>query len=269
MVLGVRRLAILLVLLAVTPLTSAAAPAPTPDQKLVAGLQGGIAASRSALSQLKPPGVTPERVERARRQLARAFDRLKEASKAVPTAVGALATPEVRNGLSIAVDATSSAAGALSNRLYDYARLRLIEALDAATGALDAFGVPLRKDFRSFAVFRDVSMIYGFEDYMSVNARVRAPVKKIVIGLADRATANAEEGRGSRTEPSLAISKLTLYSIQEPSGSFTSGWCRIVTGVIRCNLDAAMRVEEIFAVSFGPRMPSGTKLLLKFWSTKG
>lgn len=258
-------LALLTVLLA-----SAATPASsTPDQRFVASLKGAAAAHRAALRQLKGNSPADGVAAKARSELQEAIGHLKNASKTAPTAVGVFETPEVRNGLITSKDATVSAAGALDKQLYDYTRLKITEALDAATEALGFFGVPLKKDFASFAVFRDVSMIYGFEDYMSVNATVRAPIKKIVIGIADRATANADEGKVPRVESSLAIRKLTIYSVQDPSGGFLSGWCKIVKGIIKCDLDPTMKTEDRFAVAFGPRMPPGTRLLLKFWATNG
>jgi hypothetical protein len=254
----------------VISLPSAAIPAsPTPDQRFVASLKAATAAHGAALSRLKASRPTAALTAKARSDLKTAIGQLKSAAKTAPTAVGVIETPEVRNGLIAATDATISADGALGKRLYDYARGKVTEARSAATEALAVFGVPLKKDFGAFALFRDVSMIQGLEDFVSLNATVRAPIRKIVIGFADRATANWDEGKPVRVESSLAIRKLTVYSIQDPTGGFESGWCKIDTGIIRCNLDPVMKAEERFAVAFGPRMPPGTRMLLKFWATNG
>ena len=52
--------------------------------------------------------------------------------------------------------------------------------------------------------------------------------------------------------------------ISDPVGNFTSGWCELESGLITCAMRPAMPRDRIFTIAFGPRLPKGTKLLVKF-----
>ena len=118
--------------------------------------------------------------------------------------------------------------------------------------------------------YRELANIQGWEQYMGLT--VKAPgktISKVVIGLAGRETANAAEPRGFRRAPSLAITARGLHA-PEPSGVYSSGWGKIVDGVIVCKLDPTMAKDETFAISFQPPgVPAGTKFLVKLQATDG
>ena len=52
--------------------------------------------------------------------------------------------------------------------------------------------------------------------------------------------------------------------IIEPNGEFAGGWCDLAGGLITCPLDQPMRSDQRFTIAFGPKLPRGTKLLVKF-----
>ena len=69
--------------------------------------------------------------------------------------------------------------------------------------------------------------------------------------------------------PSLPITKLAIYTLQQPSGAYSSGWGKLVNGIIVCDLKPTMGKDETFSISFAPRVAPGTKFLVKLWSTDG
>ncbi len=152
---------------------------------------------------------------------------------------------------------------------YPGARADLKLAIDATGAALAKFGVPLAKEFQATVTYRELGNIQGWEEYLGLSAKVNAPIAKIVIGVLGRPTANAGEAGVKKTAPSLPITKLAIYTLQEPSGAYSSGWGKIVNGIVVCDLSPTMKANESFAVSFGPRVSKGTKFLVKFWSTDG
>ena len=152
---------------------------------------------------------------------------------------------------------SAQASKSLNSRNYAAARDSVELAMKATDAALAMFGVPLVSDFRVVATYRELANVEGWQDYMGVT--VKAPgktISKVVIGVAGRETANAGEPRGFRREPALAITELAIYTLQEPSGVYSSGWGNLVNGIIVCKLDPAMAKDETFAVSFQPRVPA-------------
>ncbi|HEU0303525.1 MAG TPA: hypothetical protein VFR32_02995, partial [Gaiellaceae bacterium] len=136
----------------------AAAPSLTPDQQLVDGLEEARSAARATL--------------RGEAELGRLAEGMRRARRAAPHAVGALESP--------AMQAALHASG--------HKQLRRLIALTSA--ALDSFGVPLEKDFRAFAVNRDFGYLPEFANYSGLTATVGEDVSEVVIGPADRGTAN-------------------------------------------------------------------------------
>jgi hypothetical protein len=156
----------------------------------------------------------------------------------------------------------------LSSRNYPTARKTIDLAMDATDDALGKFGVPLASDFRVIGTYRDLGRVESWENYVGVTAKAPGvAISKIVIGLAGRETANASEPGGLRRPPSLPITELAIYTLQQPSGEYSSGWGKLVNGVIVCNLNPVMAKDETFAISFQPRVPPGTKFLVKMWSS--
>lgn len=253
--------------LALVPL-SPAAPAPTPDQQLVAGLETASAASHAALENLARPSA--KRAQSARDNLDRAIAALAAASKAAPSAVSALETPSVRLALAKARGLGRQAARDIAKRRYSTARLRIAGALRLETEALADFGVPLRKEFASFAVGKDFRDVPGFRGYSGLSATVGEVISEVVIGAADRTTANAGEPSGTALESDgLPITAMSAYVVSDAIGRFRSGWCKLADGLIVCKVTPAMSAEDIFTIAFGPKLPKSTKLLVKFRSPGG
>ena len=163
---------------------SAAAPSLTPDQQLVAGLEEARSAARATLKGKPELGKLAEGMRRARR--------------AAPHAVGALESPAMQAAL----------------RASGHKQLRRLIALTSA--ALDSFGVPLEKDFPAFAVSRNFAYLPEFENYSGLSATVGDDVSEVVIGAADRQTANAGERGGAVTSAGLPI------TLHEPGGHLRS-----------------------------------------------
>lgn len=243
--------------------------APTPDEKFVAELVDVRAAAESAFRRLKPTPPTIADVDAARSHLAAARAGLRAAAALLPLTVGGSSSPDVTGSLGTATAQIALASADVKKASYDSARAKLKTATAATAATLRSFGVPLAKQFQAFAVYRDLSNIYGFEEYLGLTARVGAPIQKIVVGIAGRETANASEPRTKPRTPAIPITKMALYTLQEPSGAFSSGWCRLVNGILVCRLNRTMEASETFAVAFGPRVAAGTKFLVKFWSTDG
>ena len=254
--------------LALVPLT-AAAPQLTADQQLVAGLRAARAASRSALRNLAQPSLA--RTTRASADLLRALAALDTATRIAPRAVGAIETPSVRTGLRGAATLSRDARSDIEHGRYAAARAKISKALILKTSALADFGVPLAKEFPTFAVNRSLRYVHGFEDYSALTATVGAEVSEIIIGGANRITANAGEprGRSATTATQLPITKMSEFLVSEPNGEAAGGWCSLSDGLITCMLIPAMRTDERFTIAFGPKPARGTKVLVKFRTASG
>jgi len=269
---GLRRLALLLAGLALVavPLAGAGSSAKlSPDQEWAFELKSSRASNQVASTQLKPGAITPEEASKAKFEVSDAIRRLKKVARVAPATVGAT-TSEIAAKVKEAQTLSAQASKSLSSKNYTAARGSVDLAMKASDAALALFGVPLASDFRVAATYRELANIQGWEQYMGLT--VKAPgktISKVVIGLAGRETANAAEARGFRRAPSLPITELAVYTLQEPSGVYSSGWGKIVDGVIVCKLDPTMAKDETFAISFQPRVPTGTKFLVKLQSTDG
>ncbi len=275
---SVRRLTPLLAAaaLAAVPLAGAGAQAPsTPDQRFVAELKSARQAGQAAFRQLSPRSININKgrssidvMKKAKAEITSALGHLKSAAQAAPEAVGG-SDPEIAASVSTATKLSAQAASQMRRADYNGARESIDLVLKASQAALTAFGVPLAKEFQATATYRELGNIQGWEEYLGLGAKVNAPIAKIVIGILGRPTANMGEAGGKKAAPSLPITKLAIYTLQEPSGAYSSGWGKIVNGIIVCDLSPTMKANESFAVSFGPRVEKGTKFLLKFWSTDG
>lgn len=253
--------------LAFVPLSRAGA-ALTADQQLVASLESASVASRAALRDLGHPSA--KRVASARRNLDRALAALAAANKAAPRAVGALQTPSVRTVLRRARSLGRQAAWDIAKGRYKAAKRKIEAELDLKATALDDFGVPLKKEFASFAVDRDFRKIPGFSGYSGLSATVGEEISEVVIGAADRTTANAGEPRGTAfVSDGLPITAMSVYIVSNAIREFRSGWCTLGDGLIVCDVTPAMQPEDIFTIAFGPKLAPGTKLLVRFHAENG
>ena len=257
---------------------AAAAPARTPDQQLVAGLKTARAASQRALSSISP--ASPTGAKRAATELSLAIKGIDAASNAAARAVGALETTSVRTavrqGLALARQARSDVVGGR----YAAARVKLRRAKALTSAALSDFGVPLEKDFPAFVTTRENVSFTGAPirctredwcgDHTGLSALVGRDISEVVIGAADRRTANAgERSVASSTSRGLPIRYKGPAFLVEASGQYTTNPCTLKSGLITCRLYSAMPADRVFMIAVGPPLPKGTKLLVKFRSPNG
>ena len=242
--------------------------AQTPDQQLVSGLATMRGATRSAVAQLAEP--SSRRVVRARAEIARSLGGGGVAERAAKGAVGALDTPSVRAALDQARALLRKARTDIAEGRYGAARSKLSRAHTLATEALLDFGVPLAKEFQAFAVNRNFDYLPEFVDFSGFSARVGSEITEVVIGGANRSTANVgEHGAIADAALGLPITRMSTAVISDPIGRFSSGWCELDAGVITCRIRPAMPTSHIFTIAFGPKLPPGTRLLVKFRSAAG
>ena len=190
---------------------AAAAPARTPDQQLVAGLKTARAASQKALSSISP--ASPTGAKKAATELSRAIKGIDAANDVAASAVGALQTPSVRTAVRQGKTLARQARSDVVRGRYAAARVKLRRADALTSAALSDFGVPLEKDFPSFVrTQRNTTETGwpvggGFETgYSAVSALVGSDIVEVVIGAADRRTANAgEPGAASRMSRGLPV----------------------------------------------------------------
>lgn len=254
--------------LLLVPLTSAATSL-TPDQQLVAGLEASETGAREALRSLAKP--TPERVAKARTEITRALAGVSAAAKAAPSAIAALQTPSVQTALSQSGTLARQARADLARGRVAPARAKLKTMIPFARTALADFGVPLEKEFASFAVNRDFDYLPQFTNFSGLSATVGSEITEVVIGAANRSTANVGEPGASLASATegLPITRMSLAVVSDSIGRFYSGWCDLDAGVITCRMKPAMPVDRIFTIAFGPKLERGTKLLVKFRTAKG
>jgi hypothetical protein len=254
---------------------AAAAPARTPDQLLVAGLKTARAASQTALSSISPG--SPTGAQKAAAELSRAIKGIDTANSAATSAVGALQMPSVRTavrqGKALARQARSDVVGGR----YAAARAKLRRAKALTSAALSDFGVPLEKDFPVFLTTREHVGDTGAPIYdkdaagnTGLSALVSRDIAEVVIGTADRRTANAgEPGATSRNSRGLPITWIGPAFLVEASGRYTTNHCSLKSGLITCRLYSPMPADRVFMIAVWPGLPKGTKLLAKFRSPKG
>jgi hypothetical protein len=248
---------------------SSAAPGLTADQQLAGGLETARAAARDAMRSVDK--TSSDRVAKARAHINRMLGGLATAGRAAPHAVGALDTPSVRAALTEAGKLTRAARASLTAGTFSVARAKLRAAVTLVEVALADFGVPLEKEFASYAVNRDFAYLPQFANFSGLSATVGSEIKEVVIGAANRTTANAGEPGAEVADESagLPITRMSVAVISDPIGRFYSGWCDLDTGLITCKMRPAMPVDRIFTIAFGPKLERGTKLLVKFRSATG
>ena len=239
----------------------------SPDQQWAFELRSSRASNQVAFTQLKPGKISPEEVSKAKFEVSDAIAHLKKAVQVAPKTIGA-SDAEIAASVGEAQTLSAQASKVLNSRNYVTARKTIGLAMGATDKALGKFGVPLASDFRVVGTFRDLGRVESWESYVGVTAKAPGvAISKVVIGVAGRETANASEPGGLRRAPSLPITELAIYTLQQPSGEYSSGWGKLVNGVIVCNLNPVMAKDETFAISFQPRVPPGTKILVKMWSS--
>ncbi len=254
---------------------AAAAPARTPDQQLVAGLRTARAASQKALSSISP--ASPAGAKTAAAALSRAIEGIDAANNAAASAVGALETSSVRTAVRQGKTLARQARSDVVRGRYAAARVKLRRADALTSAALSDFGVPLEKDFPSFVrTQRNTTETGwpvggGFETGLSgISALVGRDISEVVIGAADRRTANAgERGATSGKSRGLPIYYKGPAFLVESSGRYTTNHCSLKSGLITCRLYSAMPADRVFMIAVGPPLPKGTKLLVKFRSPNG
>jgi len=191
-------------------------------------------------------------------------------TRAVPRAVGALDTASVRSVLEQAGKLARQARTDVASARYSGARARLRKTIALTKAALADFGVPLEKEFASYAVNRDFAYLPEFANFSGLSATVGSEVTEVVIGAANRSTANAgEPGAVADDATGLPITRMSVAVISDSIGRFYSGWCNLAVGVITCRMRPAMPVDRVFTIAFGPKLEPGTKLLVKFRSASG
>ena len=250
----------------------------TPDQQLVAGLKTARAASGTALESISP--ASPTGAKHAETALSRAIKGIGAASNAAARAVGALETSSVRKVVQQGQKLASQARTDVVGGRYDAARVKLRRADALTSAALRDFGVPLEKDFPAFLTARKHVDFTGAPiycipkefcgNYTGLSALVGRDISEVVIGAADRRTANAgEPGAASRTSRGLPITDMGPAFLVEPSGRYTTSHCSQKSGLITCRLHSPMPADRVFMLAVSPSLPKGTKLLMKFRSPRG
>jgi hypothetical protein len=210
-------------------------------------------------------------VTKARAEITRVLAAASAASTAAPRAVGALETTSVLTALGQAGKLVRAARADVAAARFSGARAKLRKTAALAHAALADFGVPLEKQFASYAVNRDFAYLPQFANFSGLSATVGTEVTEVVIGAANRSTANSgEPGGGVADETAgLPITRMSVAVISDPIGRFNSGWCDLEAGVITCRMRPAMPVDRVFTIAFGPKLERGTKLLVKFRTAGG
>ena len=195
---------------------------------------------------------------KARSEIRRAVGGTTAASKAARGAVGALEMPSVQATLERAGALVRNARSDIAAQRYGAARAKLTQAADLADDALGDFGVPLVKQFSAFAVNRDFGYLPEFVNYSGLSARVGSEITEVVVGAANRSTANAGE-RGAVADETigLPITRMSVAVISDPIGRFSSGWCQLDLGVITCRIRPAMPIGPRLHDRLRPEAPQG------------
>ncbi len=243
-----------------------AAPVKTADQQLVAGLKTARAASRTALKSISP--VSQTGAKKAETELSRAIKGMAAANNVAARAVGALATPSVRRVVRQGGTLAKRARSDVARGRYAAARVKLHRADALMSAALSDFGVPLEKDFPAFVTGTPGRT--QFSAYEGISALVGRDITEVVIGAADRRTANAgEPGAASGKTGGLPITEIGPAFLVEASGQYTTNHCLLTSGLITCRLYSPMPADRVFVMPFGPGLYRGTRILVKFRSPGG
>jgi hypothetical protein len=224
-------------------------------------------AIRAAIQALAGP--TPTTTSIARNRLEVGAGALVAAARVAPRAVGALEVAAVRRALDQAgalLKHARSDAGAGRNAR---ARANAQTALGLVTAAMQEFGIPLEREFSAFAVDRDFRNKSGFANDAGFTATASDEVREVVIGAADRDGERRRAGRSGRDRRRLLITQMSVYVIRDPIGRFTSNWCQLANGLITCRLNPTLRPTYSYTIAFGPKLESGTPVLVKFRTRDG
>ena len=249
------------VLVALGGATAPAATTPTPDQQLASSARASRTAVRAAVRALARPATA----NAAFAQLERAARAVRTAADVAGRAVGALATPSVAQALARGPGLLRRARADLAARRRPSARAKAVAAEALLSAAIRDFGLPLARDFAAFAVDRDFTSVRGFADYSGFTATAAEEVTDVVIGAADRETANAGEWTTVvDSGDGLPITRMSVYVIRDPIGRFTSNWCSLQEGLITCRLRPTLRPDYSYTIAFGPKLEPGTEVLVKF-----
>jgi hypothetical protein len=247
---------------------SAAAPAPTPDERLVNELRAASRSTQAAQRSLASPSA--QRAARAATELRRSLAAIDAARKIAPRAVGALENRSMRVALQQGRALTRSASTDVAKGRYGTARSKLTQAVALKSAALREFGRPLKREFTAKAVNRSFPNVPLYREYSGITASSSEEVVHIVIGRATRATANAgEPGGGAPVSQGLPVSEMTAYQIQDPIGRYTTNWCTLEDGLITCPLRPTLTRDHLFTLAFTPKLPRGTEVLVKFRAASG
>ena len=86
--------------------------------------------------------------------------------------------------------------------------------------------MPLEKEFASYVVNRNFKYLPEFANFSGLSATVGSEVTEVVIGAANRSTANAGEP-GAVLDPTtgLPITRMSVAVVSDAIGRFYSGWC--------------------------------------------
>jgi len=142
-------------------------------------------------------------------------------------------------------------------------------------------GVDLKKPLRLLhAAYNDEAGITA-----AFNLNLLARANRELGGTFDlesfqhRAVYNPEAGRIEMYLTSLCAQTVRVagrpfrrmrgYFSSDRIGRFTSGWCKLDAGLINCRIRPAMPEANVFTIAFGPKLPKGTKVLVKFRATDG
>jgi hypothetical protein len=101
------------------------------------------------------------------------------------------------------------------------------------------------------------------QDNLLLVRSCQATVDAIVIGADEKPTKRAPYGARA-----LPIDRVSTYVVAG-NEKFSQGTCTLARGIVTCRLSSAMEVGQQFIVAFGPPLPSGTKLLIRFHATDG
>ena len=214
-----------------------AAPARTPDQQLVAGLKTARAASQTALSSISP--ASPTGAKKAAAELSRAIKGIDAASNAAASAV-ALETPSVRTAVRQGKGARE--AGAIGRRRRTL-RSRTSEApprQGTDVGCAERLRRAARERLsrvrlnpRERGGHRSAHIRQRCGGGTGLSALVGRDIAEVVIGVADRRTANAgEAGAASSKSRGLSIKWVGPAFLVEASGAYTTNHCSLKSGLI-------------------------------------
>lgn len=258
------RTALGVVVAMLVPSLSAAAPSPTPDERLVAQLRTAMQSAKAAERSL-----SGGRGETASASLGRALSALEAARAVAPQAVGALENRSMRVALQQGRMLIRNAAADASRGRVGSAATKLAQARALARIALREFGRPLRREFVATAVHRSFPNVPAFRDFSGVTASASEEVVEILIGRATRATANAGDGIAVPSAPGLPVTELSAYQIQDPIGRYTTNWCSLDAGLITCPLRPTLTRDHLFTLAFTPKLPRGMQVLVRFRAASG